>query len=421
MATKSTLLNYVKNSTTSIIDERYRLDLSAGSDTFILGDVKRAFIETGFAIEEGDSNGTVLTKGVDYDFTEKDSYYTSEEGENVWTKVQILNAAYYNSVIYITYEALHTYTDADFFNDLRSDVDNLQTSVLARNVLTKTADYTITDDDLTGYSDLIIFVNPSSGNVTITLPTLADNQEKKISVQCTDLGGKITIDGEGAETIGSYSELVLQSKNDSLDIIAESGEWQILKYRAKYDTGWQNRFTYANVHMGTSAFDFDNRSGAFTIGEEITETATGNTGIIQSMTDAASGTIYVKNVTGTGIWTNNNEIVGSTSGQTCDVNEAAGNNKDQDTNVLHDFGFDVWNIGLPRVFVSTDKTQANTYDLSITTSNSSYGMQILGIDSSNFQIQTSDSGSLYINSATGGWIALNGLDWYYRVIVEVKI
>lgn len=323
------------------------------------------------------------------------------------------------------YVALPTRTAADV--NSAADVNQLQTNIKATRdewigtVYATTADYTITDTD--GYGK--IFVNPTSGDKTITLPTLAANQNRVISVVVTNAGGKVTIDGEGAETINGASSIYLQGQYDRIIVIAQSSEWSILSLCATYDTGWINCSDWTARDLGTSAFDYDNRSSAgadhFIVGETITEAGSGNTGIIQSDTDAASsGTIYVKNVTGTGIWTNNAVITGGTSGTTADVNEAAGSNKNQDTNVFHELPTNVFTKTM-RLYVSSDKT--DPWEISLGAhdiSTSDYGVTNYLTDTSNNTLSTANSGFQYISGA-GESVTLDTEDWYYKIIIEVFI
>ena len=65
---------------------------------------------------------------------------------------------------------------------------------------------------------------------------------------------------------------------------------------------------------GTTSVTYDNGSGAFTVGEIITDNVTGSTGVVVS----DSGTVLVlEDVTGP--FNDNDDIVGGTSGETADV------------------------------------------------------------------------------------------------------
>jgi hypothetical protein len=65
---------------------------------------------------------------------------------------------------------------------------------------------------------------------TITLPTLADNLGRVLEFQKLDTDlGKISVDGEGAETIDGQTSQEISIPGDSLKIIAGSTEWKLLK------------------------------------------------------------------------------------------------------------------------------------------------------------------------------------------------
>ena len=73
--------------------------------------------------------------------------------------------------------------------------DTLPNSGVVDSVLvsTKSADYTITDTDNIG----TVLVDDTSSNRTITLPTAADNTDRKLLVINTSSdGGTVTVDGE---------------------------------------------------------------------------------------------------------------------------------------------------------------------------------------------------------------------------------
>lgn len=411
---KATVFNYNLNQYNYIMDERY---YNVGT-SFQLGTQKRAFSETDFAIQDGDSNGTFLTLNTDYEFTEKDQYYTDQEGVNIWTKINILNPIYQTGDLYVSYRCYGTYFNKAGYDGLQSQITtntNNITSIQAQlgNSKSVTSDYTITDSD--GFDKF--YINPTSGNITITLPTLADNADRNLRFLITDLGGKVTIDGEGGETIGGYSSIYMQSKNDNLEIIAEAGEWQIIKYSSKYDTGWQNRADWTNVHLGSSTVTYDNLSGTFTVGEIITEATSNNTGIIQSDTGSV---LVLKNVTGTGIFTDGRQLTGSESGATADVNETT-SNKDANSNVLHDYTLSFQNLNII-YFISSDKAEANTLRMSYNTDypGNSQGVAYWGVDTNNVKLQTGSAGIRYIDDSGTGQ-TIDSEDWYYKVIIEVKM
>lgn len=100
-----------------------------------------------------------------------------------------------------------------------------------RNILSKTADYVITDTD----PDVVV-MGVISAHATITLPTAADNVGRIITVIIDGEPGayNVVVDGEGAETINGaatktnsviYSYLRLLCNGVGWDIIGSAGTW----------------------------------------------------------------------------------------------------------------------------------------------------------------------------------------------------
>jgi hypothetical protein len=91
------------------------------------------------------------------------------------------------------------------------------------NVSTKTANYTITDTD-----DITYFIAnaASTGSVTFTLPTAADNENRMITfINKAASGGTVTIDGEGAETINGIDAIYLDEQYQRNTLICDGTEW----------------------------------------------------------------------------------------------------------------------------------------------------------------------------------------------------
>lgn len=415
---KSTLYNFTSGESTTITDEIYA---SPGSDNFQLGTVKRAFIEDGFQIEDADSGGNVLTKDVDYELTEKDSHYTSVEGVNVWTAVKILNVFYQTQTLYITYKVIGSYTDAVFLNTLRTDVDTNTTNISSiqgqlgdvKEITTSDSPYTIES----GYNRFLI--DSSDGDITVNLNTIASSANASLEFIQTVNGGRVTIDPSGGETINGESQLYLMSLGDRLKIIAGTSEWSAVNYYAHSDTGWFNISDWTNRQPGSSTFDYDNLSGTFTVGETITEATSNNTGIIQSDTGS---TIIVKNVTGTGIWTNDRVVTGGTSGATADVNEVSGSNKNQDSDLFHQFGFNATRLRY-KFYNSSDGTEANSVLLGLWAereSGNAFDLRVKQVDTNNVEIQTGSNGVGALTDV-GGWDPKQAEDEYGKLIVEAYI
>lgn len=95
--------------------------------------------------------------------------------------------------------------------------------------------YTILDDD--GYTHII-----DSATGTITLPTLADNYNRTITIK-RDVAGSntpLTVDGEGAETIEGNTTINLYGLGAGIQVIAseDAGEWIIISRIAGNYEDW---------------------------------------------------------------------------------------------------------------------------------------------------------------------------------------
>lgn len=111
----------------------------------------------------------------------------------------------------------------------RSSIESLNDySNASVNVLTKTASYPILDSDFNGYTEVLIYANGNGAVVTTTLPTLADNIGKIVTVKVIDDSNLCKLEGEGAETIDGMDEIELPKTGDHLTVIAEATEWRIL-------------------------------------------------------------------------------------------------------------------------------------------------------------------------------------------------
>jgi hypothetical protein len=91
------------------------------------------------------------------------------------------------------------------------------TQGLRHAIATKSADYAILDTD----GDLFL-VDTTGGAVTITLPTMADNIGKKITITRLTAGANaLTVDGEGAETINGAATQLIPTQYGSMSFTTE--------------------------------------------------------------------------------------------------------------------------------------------------------------------------------------------------------
>lgn len=93
----------------------------------------------------------------------------------------------------------------------------------------KSADYTVTDSD----GIQVVLMTTASTSRTVTLPTLADNLDREITVTKVDSGtGIVTVAGEGSETIGGAASVTLRGQYQSITLKAGASEWNIISHCA---------------------------------------------------------------------------------------------------------------------------------------------------------------------------------------------
>jgi hypothetical protein len=118
---KETLYNFNVENPVAVSREEY---VDVGSGVNILGNVKRAFRGgSAFQIWDAASGGNQLVEDEDYELLSKDDFYSSFANYVVYGGFRILNPAYQTGSIYITYQIVGTYIDADFFNTFTEKMD----------------------------------------------------------------------------------------------------------------------------------------------------------------------------------------------------------------------------------------------------------------------------------------------------------
>jgi len=161
---------------------------------------------------------------------------------------------------------IKTRSKEDIFHDIeqRKRLDNY----LSHSV---TANYTFTDNDKIG----LLYVTTSTNVITVTLPTAADNKYREIGVKKIDSAfdssgstSKITLDGEGAETINGqviidievqYCGVVVKSDGSNWHVIRMIGDCELRKISGTYElvynnflTGTTDNDTITNVSHGVA-------------------------------------------------------------------------------------------------------------------------------------------------------------------------
>lgn len=100
-------------------------------------------------------------------------------------------------------------------------------TVLDSDVVTKTADYTITDVD----GVRTVLVDMSGVDITIDLPTVADNDERRLTIKLignVDDANTLFIDPESTELIDADSNsFEIRQVTDSLTVVSDGSEWYI--------------------------------------------------------------------------------------------------------------------------------------------------------------------------------------------------
>lgn len=249
------------------------------------------------------------------------------------------------------------------------------------------------------------------------LPSIVDNYGKVYTIY--NSGDYLfLVDSDGAETINGVSGgIYLYSENDYIKVVAREDEWKILDYKIVLDSGWINRSDWTNVHIGIVYVDYDNLSGTFQEGEIVTESVSGNTGIILGDTGT---TLRLVRVTGGGIFTNNRVLTGSISGATANVDEAGtGSTKDLDSNIFHKAKLNISKLKV-KLYHSTDGDDDNSVEVpqGMTLNATGFFGWILRQESqAQAQIQTATNGILLI-ATNGTEDEIVADDDYYRIIVE---
>lgn len=95
--------------------------------------------------------------------------------------------------------------------------------LLAKNVVTKTANFTATA------AESVILCNAGLGGFTITLPAAAGISGKEYEIKKIDATGNVvTVDGNAAETIDGDPTFPLDTEDAALWLVSDGANWQVL-------------------------------------------------------------------------------------------------------------------------------------------------------------------------------------------------
>jgi hypothetical protein len=135
------------------------------------------------------------------------------------------------------------------FNLFLSKTQNAVIKVLSSE------NYTILDND--GYTEILVTTGASDR--TISLPTLADNQFRKIKIKKIDAGaGKVIVTPEGAEKINSW--------NATVEITEQWGCWDFTACSAEWEGETEG---YSTIYRVESSANINLASGSSTLKADV--------------------------------------------------------------------------------------------------------------------------------------------------------
>ena len=126
-----------------------------------------------------------------------------------------------------------TYSPLESTDDLSVSVPTKINSGFRRarflNPASKTADFTIFDDDTEGSIKDIYFVTTGSSTIAATLPPVADadpSNGRVVTVVKVDSGaGTVRVTGDGSETVDGAAYAALSSQYDPVTVVSNGTEW----------------------------------------------------------------------------------------------------------------------------------------------------------------------------------------------------
>ncbi len=89
------------------------------------------------------------------------------------------------------------------------------------NILTKTAAYTIEEDDD------VILGNATGGAFAVTLPKASLFEGRRFTAKKIDASANaVTLDGDGSETIDGAANVALAAQWDKVTVLSDGTNWQ---------------------------------------------------------------------------------------------------------------------------------------------------------------------------------------------------
>jgi hypothetical protein len=193
-----------------------------------------------------------------------------------------------------------------------SNIETLNTNINSPASSTKTGDYTVLDDD--GLK--VIYLSGASADSTFTLPTLADNLDREITLYNLDTTYVLTIDGEGAETISQdgLATIELPKPGNYIKIKGGASYWVVIDEAITcqlrldeydgYGTTDNKIMTFANSRLDIGNMFTHNHGSYGTNGLEITILRSGKYAFIFTGMSNAGASAYGLSLNSTELTTN---------------------------------------------------------------------------------------------------------------------
>lgn len=173
----------------------------------------------------------------------------------------------------------------DSDGNIVTTIDNITELGVVNLVVTKTGNYTILQTD----KDKIILVDATSGNVTITLPSVITvGSGFLLNIKKIDSStNTVTVSPVLAQTIDGGPSYVLDSQNEFISIASDTSNWQITSLVVNSTT---NILSFASV---ASAVNTVNVTNAATGNGPIVGVAGSDTNVDLNLTSKGTGTVKI--------------------------------------------------------------------------------------------------------------------------------
>jgi hypothetical protein len=234
--------------------------------------------------------------------TKKDTYTTSAlsvANSNPITlnsRGEITGDVYLNGA-YKVVLALSTSADPPGGSDAVWTVDNVTSLSQVTSTSTRTSNYTVLVSD---YSKTLL-IDATSGNITISLPSLATAGDGfNFNIKKIDSSSNtVTIDPNGAELVDGASTYTLTKKNESLALVAESSSWRLFSIvRTLKD---DNNNLVLSTSTTANAVNYVNATNAATAGTPVLAAAGTDTNIALNLAGKGTGSVQLGQATSTGV------------------------------------------------------------------------------------------------------------------------